>query len=32
MKKDDEPPFSYLVKVGHISANPVEVKLSANDK
>lgn len=32
MKKDDEPPFSYLVKVGHISANPVEVTLSANDK
>lgn len=32
MKKDDEPPFSYLVKVGHISANPVEVTLSANDR
>ncbi|WP_421581160.1 YceD family protein [Shinella sp. M31] len=32
MKKDDEPPFSYLVKVGHISVNPVEVTLSANDK
>lgn len=30
MKKDDEAPFSYLVKVGHISANPVEVTLSAD--
>ncbi len=30
MKKDDETPFSYLVKVGHISANPVEVTISAN--
>ena len=30
MKKDDDVPFSYLVKVGHISANPVEVTLSAD--
>lgn len=30
MKNDDEPPFSFPVKVGHISANPVEVTLSAN--
>lgn len=26
------PPFSYLVKVGHISANPVTVRVSADDK
>lgn len=30
MKKDDDTPFSYPVKVGHISANPVEVTLSAD--
>ncbi|UDF30082.1 UNVERIFIED_ORG: DUF177 domain-containing protein [Roseateles sp. XES5] len=30
MKKDDETPFSYPVKVGHISANPVEVTISAD--
>ncbi|WP_411035266.1 YceD family protein [Shinella sp. BYT-45] len=30
MKKDDDTPFSYLVKVGHISANPVEVTISAD--
>jgi uncharacterized metal-binding protein YceD (DUF177 family) len=32
MKKEDEAPFSYPVKVGHVSANPIEVTLSANDK
>ena len=26
----DRPPFSYPVKVGHISANPVTVRLEAN--
>ena len=26
------PPFSYLVKVGHVSANPVTVKVSADDR
>ena len=26
MKKSEDPPFSYPVKVGHISANPVTVK------
>lgn len=30
MKKDDNTPFSYQVKVGHISANPVEVTISAD--
>jgi hypothetical protein len=31
MKKDpSEIPFSYPVKVGHISANPVEVRVSAD--
>jgi uncharacterized metal-binding protein YceD (DUF177 family) len=30
MKKDDVPPFSYPVKVGHVSANPVEVTISAD--
>ncbi len=30
MRKDDETPFSYPVKVGHISANPVEVTISAD--
>lgn len=25
-----KPPFSYLVKVGHVSANPVTVRLSAD--
>lgn len=29
---DDAIPFSYLVKVGHISANPVEVRLEADEK
>ena len=29
MTKDDAP-FSYLVKVGHISANPVSVRLETN--
>jgi uncharacterized metal-binding protein YceD (DUF177 family) len=28
----DSVPFSYPVKVGHISANPVTVKLSADEK
>ncbi|MEN9895916.1 MAG: hypothetical protein RIR97_1768, partial [Pseudomonadota bacterium] len=23
------PPFSYLVKVGHVSANPVTVRIAA---
>ena len=34
MKKpnSDETPFSYPVKVGHISANPVEVRLAADDR
>lgn len=36
MKKHQEPdmdvPFSYVVKVGHISANPVTVTLSADDR
>ena len=32
MHTDDETPFSYPVKVAHISANAVEVKLSANDR
>lgn len=30
MRKDDDTPFSYPVKVGHISANPVEVTISAD--
>ena len=30
MTKDDETPFSYMVKVGHVSANPVEVTISAD--
>lgn len=30
--QDDAIPFSYLVKVGHISANPVEVRLEADEK
>lgn len=30
MNNDDIPPFSYPVKVGHVSANPVEVKISAD--
>ncbi len=29
-KSHDEVPFSYLVKVGHISANPVDVHLEAD--
>ncbi len=28
--RNDDIPFSYLVKVGHISANPVEVHLEAD--
>ena len=28
--KNDDTPFSYLVKVGHVSNNPVEVTLSAD--
>lgn len=28
----DDTPFSFLVKVGHISANPVRIKLEANDE
>ena len=28
----DETPFSYPVKVGHISANPVDVHLEADDR
>jgi uncharacterized metal-binding protein YceD (DUF177 family) len=28
--KNEETPFSYLVKVGHISVNPVEVTIKAN--
>ncbi|MBB4570139.1 YceD family protein [Rhizobium leucaenae] len=28
----DETPFSYLVKVGHISANPVDVHLEADKR
>jgi len=28
--RGEKPPFSYLVKVGHISANPVTVTLEAN--
>ncbi len=31
MKKDDETPFSYPVKVGHVSTNPVEVTIRADD-
>src|SRR5689334_23340123 len=30
--QDDAIPFSYLVKVGHVSANPVEVRLEADEK
>lgn len=30
MNNDEIPPFSYPVKVGHVSANPVEVKISAD--
>lgn len=29
-QRNDGVPFSYLVKVGHISANPVEVRLEAD--
>lgn len=29
---DGDAPFSYLVKVGHISANPVTVRLEANER
>ncbi len=31
MKDDSRPAFSYPVKVGHISANAVTVRLSANE-
>ncbi|AFL49537.1 uncharacterized metal-binding protein YceD (DUF177 family) [Sinorhizobium fredii] len=31
MKHESKPAFSYPVKVGHISANPVGVHLSANE-
>ncbi len=31
MKHEGNPAFSYPVKVGHISANPVSVQLSANE-
>ncbi len=30
MNQNNDTPFSYLVKVGHISANPVSVRLEAN--
>lgn len=30
MTSKGKPPFSYLVKVGHVSANPVTVRLSAD--
>lgn len=30
MKNEDETPFSFPVKVGHISGNPVEVTISAD--
>ncbi|MGF0536489.1 YceD family protein [Agrobacterium sp. ES01] len=29
--KEGDTPFSYLVKVGHVSANPVQVHLEANE-
>jgi hypothetical protein len=29
---EDRPPFTYMVKVGHISHNPVEVHLEADDR
>ncbi|KKX34320.1 DUF177 domain-containing protein [Rhizobium sp. LC145] len=29
---DEKPPFSYSVKVGHISANPVSVHVEANER
>lgn len=35
MKSDQagaQPPFSYLLKVGHISANPVVVRLDADER
>ena len=28
----DEPPFSYAVKVGHVSANPVRIKMEASEQ
>ena len=31
MNNDEKPAFSYFVKVGHISANPVEVHIEANE-
>ncbi len=31
MKPQDSAPFSYPVRVGHISHNPVEVRLEANE-
>jgi uncharacterized metal-binding protein YceD (DUF177 family) len=30
--RGSKPPFSYLVKVGHISVNPVTVHLEANER
>lgn len=30
MKHDETIPFSYAVKVGHVSANPIEVKITAD--
>ncbi|MDX3928713.1 MAG: DUF177 domain-containing protein [Shinella sp.] len=32
MKKNQDIPFSYPVKIGHISANPVEVRLAADEE
>jgi uncharacterized metal-binding protein YceD (DUF177 family) len=29
---DDRPPFSYAVKVGHVSHNPLEVHVDADDR
>lgn len=29
---EDKPPFSYMVKVGHVSHNPLEVHLEANER
>ncbi len=28
----DNPPFSFPVKVGHVSVNPIEIKLSADER
>lgn len=32
MKHDEKPPFSFPVKVGHISANAVAIHIEANEK